>query len=141
MKILFYTYSMTGPGKRVKKILKQLIPKKNLELHRKTEQLSRRIKKSSYDLDIAVLLAGSKKELSDILSIRNQLLDLRIVLILPDREEKTITQGHTLYPRFLSYVDSDFKDLQAVVNKMAGLSNKAARQKEKPVQIQFLMET
>ena len=118
MKVLFYSYSINGAGKKVKEILYDLIPKKNLEIHQAVESLSRRLKKKTIDVGIAVLLASSKKELSDLLSIRDQLIDHRIILILPDREKGTISQGHSLYPRFLSYADSNFQDFTAVFVKM-----------------------
>jgi hypothetical protein len=98
-----------------------LIPEKKLEIHQSVDSLSQRLKKKTFDVGIAVLLASSKKELSDLLSIRNQLTDQRIILILPDREKGTISQGHSLYPRFLSYADSadsNFKDFTEVLVKM-----------------------
>lgn len=118
MKVLFYSYSINGAGKKVKEILDELIPKKNLEIHQAVESLSYRLKKKTIDVGIAVLLASSKRELSDLLTIRDQLIDHRIILILPDREKGTIFQGHSFYPRFLSYADSDFKDFTAVLVKM-----------------------
>jgi len=43
---------------------------------------------------------------------------MRIILILPDEDNETITMGHTLFPRFSTYADSDFKDVAAVLKKM-----------------------
>lgn len=123
MKVLFYSHSINGAGKKVKEILDELIPKKNLEIHRSIVSLSQRLRTPTFDVGISVLLASAKKELSDLLSIRDQLLDLRIVLILPDREDDTISQGHTLYPRFLTYTDGNFRDLRAVLHKMLGYLN------------------
>ena len=60
----------------------------------------------------------SQEELIDIIHIRELFRDIRIVLILPDREESTVAKGHRLYPRFFSYIDSDFKEIAAVLNKM-----------------------
>ena len=123
MKVMFYSHSINGAGKKVKEILDELIPKKNLEIHRSIVSLSQRLRTPTFDVGISVLLASAKKELSDLLSIRDQLLDLRIVLILPDREDDTISQGHTLYPRFLTYTDGNFRDLRAVLHKMLGYLN------------------
>lgn len=131
MKILFYSCSKDGPGKNVKKILDELIPEKKLEIHQSVDSLSQRLKKKTFDIDIAVLLASSKKELSDLLSIRDQLIDQRIILILPDREKHTISQGHSLYPRFLSYADSNFKNFFAVLVKMLTRLNFTQNKKEK----------
>ena len=123
MKVLFYSHATNGAAEKVKEILDELIPQKNLEIYRSIERLSLRLRQPTFDVGISVLLASAKKELSDLLSIRDQLLDLRIVLILPDHEDGTISQGHTLYPRFLTYSDGNFRDLQAVLNKMLGYLN------------------
>ncbi|NVM57217.1 MAG: hypothetical protein HWN51_03755 [Desulfobacterales bacterium] len=69
-------------------------------------------------MDIAVLLAASREELSDILSIRDLLTDIRVILVLPDRDDDTIAKGHTLRPRFFTYADSDFVEIAAVLSKM-----------------------
>ena len=37
---------------------------------------------------------------------------------LPDREANTITIGHSLHPRFLTYIDSDFVELAGVLVRM-----------------------
>ncbi|NVM21185.1 MAG: hypothetical protein HWN68_05340 [Desulfobacterales bacterium] len=69
---------------------------------------------------IAVLITASREELSEILSIKDLIHNLRIILILPDRKSDTIAQGHTLRPRFLTYADSDFSEVAAVLDKMLG---------------------
>ena len=48
---------------------------------------------------------------------------IRKIIILPDGEQVTISLAHKLYPRFLSYIDSDFSDVAAVLKKMATSAN------------------
>jgi len=89
-----------------------------MKVCRSIESLSHWLRQPADDLPIAaVLLAARSEDLSDLLSIRDLLRDVRIILILPDREANTIAQGHTLRPRFLSYTDSDFTDVLAVLGK------------------------
>ena len=54
------------------------------------------------------------------ISLSNLLLDLKIVLILPDRDREIILWGHKLYPRFLTNIEDDFESLKLVIEKMAG---------------------
>lgn len=68
--------------------------------------------------EVVVLLAQSHHELSKLISLKDFLEYARIILILPDSERETVSKGLKLYPRFLSYVDSDFKDVAAVLEKM-----------------------
>jgi hypothetical protein len=89
-----------------------------LEIYRTIESLSHRLCRPEKGLTAAVLFTTSKQELLEILSIKNLLFNVRIILVLPDREEDTITKGHSLRPRFLTYIDSDFGDIAAVLSKM-----------------------
>ncbi len=123
MNILFYESPKDGAGERLQREVEALIPQEEKEIHCSIESLSRRLRQPHNKLGIAVLLTEDLKSLSDLLSIREVLLDLRIILILPDRKEATIAMGHALHPRFLSYADSNFKDVAAVLKKMIGLSD------------------
>ena len=58
------------------------------------------------------------KELEKILTLQDLLSDIRIILILPDRTPNTISKAHKLAPRFLTYLDSDFGEIKAVLHKM-----------------------
>ncbi len=67
---------------------------------------------------VIVLLAETHDTLSSLLSIRELLLDRQILLILPDGEPETLSKGHSLYPRFLTTCDGDWKTVGAVLEKM-----------------------
>lgn len=82
------------------------------------EKLLERLKRFSHTIEVAILFAYSKDALSNILSVKELLEDVRIILILPDRLPETISKGHLLRPRFMTYADSDFEDVKAVLIKM-----------------------
>ena len=52
--------------------------------------------------------------------IHDLLIDIRLIIILPDRQADTIEIAHALHPRFLSYIDNNFKDVNVVLNRMIG---------------------
>jgi hypothetical protein len=126
MNLIYYTTVTEGAGAKlgsmlsrfiIQRNIKQLGPPNNIEVYRNIESLSRRLRQPGADQGIAVLLVANKDDLLDILSIRDLLRNVRIILILPDKEEDTIAKGHMLRPRFLSYIDSDFADVFAVLAK------------------------
>ena len=123
MNLLFYATGKKGTGKRLWNLHQELASEYKGDFCRTIDTLSLKLRKSLGDLTIAVLLAESQEELLDILSIRDLLSGVRIILILPDRNEDTIRKGHSLYPRFLSYADGDFKDVAAVLAKMLEYMN------------------
>ena len=67
---------------------------------------------------IIVFMACNQDDLAFILSINELLSNSRLILILPDRDEKSIRKGHLMYPRFQSYADGDFKDVAVVLENM-----------------------
>jgi hypothetical protein len=50
--------------------------------------------------------------------LRRLLTETYVVLFIPDRKKSTIELAHLLLPRFLSQVNSDFKDFKIVLDKM-----------------------
>ncbi len=82
------------------------------------DDLAHNLRQPRHDLAFAVLFPGSKSELSDLLKMKDVLQDVRIVLILPDRDEVTTTTGHKLYPRFLTDIEDNSNTLELVINKM-----------------------
>jgi hypothetical protein len=117
MRLLLYTPVSGGFGEELQREIEEIIPLNDVEVYRSIENLSNRLRQRAQDLPIAVLHAARREDLSDILSIRDLLCDVRIILVLPDRDESTIAKGHTLRPRFLSYTDSDLTDVFSVLKK------------------------
>jgi hypothetical protein len=118
MSVLFYA---TGDaGERLQKVIQELVPKDKLEIYKTFEGFSERLRKPMDDIPVAVILADSEDDLLTILSISHLLYDVRFILVLPDREDPTVAIGHSLRPRFLSYSDSDFREVTAVLGKMIG---------------------
>ena len=121
MKLILYSNETNEAGKKLQKVIETSFPVKYRELYQTIESLATRFRQpGAYDA-VVVLLASTGKELSDIFSIRNLLSDLRIILILPDRKNETVRKGRSLYPRYVSYADDDFRDISAVLHKMFSL--------------------
>jgi hypothetical protein len=118
MSVLLYAASEKGPGERLRGIIKTFVPEREIEVLGTIHSLSDRLRRPTDAVDVAILLAANRDELGEFLSVNDFLSDLRIILILPDRGEDTVAKGHTLRPRFLSYADSNFTDVAAVLGKM-----------------------
>ena len=118
MNLILYANNNTGSGKQLQAVIEAIVCKNSIEIYRNVERLSKRLCRRRYDVDIAVLLAASHKELQELLAIKELLHDIRIILLLPDNENETIAKGHKLYPRFLSYSDGNFDDVAAILSKM-----------------------
>ncbi len=118
MKILLYEPVIEGNNGQLHRMIEDLNLECGLEIYRTIESLSHRLRQPDKNFTAAILFTTSKQELLDVLSVRDLLFNVRIILVLPDREEDTITKGHSLRPRFLTYINSDFGDIAAVLSKM-----------------------
>ena len=123
MNLLFLATNIQNRGKYLWDLYHDLDDKYKGEFYLTIDDLVNRLRHPKKDLTIAVLLADSQKELENILSVKDFFSDVRIILILPDRNKNTIIKGHTLFPRFLTYVDSDFNWVTAVLEKMLSNNN------------------
>lgn len=120
MHLVIYWNGQKGRGKMLFSAIKDVVPPDRLTVYHRIEDLCSGIRQMPWGSSIMVLLASNTKELAEIIALKGLFLERRIVLILPDRKKENISRGHTLYPRFLSYMDSDFRDVRAVLNKMIG---------------------
>jgi hypothetical protein len=118
MNLLVYAAKSGGVAQHLQQVIQEIVPKKNLEIYRNFNSLSYRLQQPMNGLKIAIFLAGSDQDLTDFLSLQDLLSELRIILILPNREPSIFAKAHILRPRFMTYTDSDFKDVKAVLGKM-----------------------
>jgi len=118
MTLLIYTTKMGGAGERLLQTVDTVVSGENVKIYWTIDGLSRRLRQPRKDVNLAILLASFKQDLVDLLSIRDLLSDMKIILILPDSDPETVAKGHMLRPRFLTYCDSDFVDVAAVLSLM-----------------------
>jgi hypothetical protein len=118
--VLFFAPVVGGVGADLSRVVQSAASESDLEIRRTVKSLSRRLQEPGKDVDIAVLYAATAKHLADLLAVKSLFSGTRIILVLPDRREETIAKGHSLRPRFLTYIDGDLSGVSAVLNKMLG---------------------
>lgn len=95
-----------------------MLPKKNIINIRTIKDLEDRLRKVSPAAATVVILYANKEKLAEIIPLKKLLEDTNIILILNKKDNETITLGHRLHPRFITYADSDFLDIASVLIKM-----------------------
>lgn len=118
MSVLFY---YPGFGEKYDRLIgevERIVPVDELETYRTREALCQRLHKPRYDVVVGMLCAPSQQAFAEILSLRDLLDNLRIILLLPDDEKETTSRGFSLYPRYLGYIDKDPADVIAVLDNM-----------------------
>lgn len=118
MTVYFYIPIKNEVSKRFLNQLENTVPVQNMKIFRNLDDFSRMLIKSSDNRRIAVLFLPSRLELLSLFFIRDLLLDIRLLLILPDRKKDTVKMAHAFHPRFLSYTDNNFIEVSAVLKQM-----------------------
>lgn len=116
--LFIYSTSSQDREKELVDLSARSFPDEKVEVYRTPEALSQRLKNPFQTGSVVVLAPGSRQDLQEILSRRDLLRDLRVIIIIPDREVETIAIAHQLRPRYLTYLNESFGDLAAVLAKM-----------------------
>ena len=82
------------------------------------EALTGQLRRPMGDPPICVLAPMNRRELSTLIDHRHLMRDLRIILILPDEDDRMARDGHLLRPRFISQGRNRFSNTSAVVGRM-----------------------
>ena len=117
MVFIIYKPSTTNTDK-LQRIIDPLVSERQVENYSSIKDITKRLQRPMKEEVVGVFMPSNEKDLSDLLSINHLVRDIRIILVLPNRDEKTISIGHSLRPRFLTYADGDLSDVAAVMSKM-----------------------
>jgi hypothetical protein len=118
MLLLYCNQICSEAGVRLQRILESEIPYEAPETYQHIDEFSKRLSRTSRGQGIAILFIATMAEFYEIFSIRSLLKDIRVILILPDRSSDFIRAGYKLRPRFISFMDSDFKIVAVVLRRM-----------------------
>ena len=114
--ILFYS----AHNNRAAEIVEQQLAEFKTVRCRSFETMDRRLRKPRHGLEVVLVMAVHLQEMVFVEEIQGLLRDLRLVLILPDRDAKMVAQAHKLSPRFIAYADQSLDQIGAVMKRMMG---------------------
>ena len=67
---------------------------------------------------VMVFHAGDRNDLCFLRSFRSLAKETKLILILHDKQAGTVSEGLLSSPRFIMFLDSDFSDVTAVLERM-----------------------
>ncbi len=118
MNIIFFLSVANEQGERLERVIELFFLKRRIERCRDLDALGKKLHEPYNYKDVVLLSPASKEELSRLLALQDLLSDMRIILVLPDRDDETVAMGHRLRPRMVSYSDGDYLDVAAVLTRM-----------------------
>ncbi len=118
MNIIFFSSATNEHDERLERVIKLFFSERRIEKYQDLEALGKKLQEPNNYKDVVLLSPASREELSRILVMKDLLSGMRIILVLPDRDDQTVAMGHSLRPRMVSYIDGDHLDVAAVLTRM-----------------------
>jgi hypothetical protein len=118
MNVLLLAAKYTESGDRLKHSIEALDNLESLTNCRNMGELMHHFQTPDPLPEAVVLQATSKQDLQRLSPYCFRLEQVFFILILPDAEIETVACGHQLRPRFIAYQDSDFSEIEAVLNRL-----------------------
>lgn len=107
-----------GAAEPVLKMVADVIGTENATICRTEMALLKHLRQPFPEQRLAVVIMPASKHLKSLAEFQDLLKNLRLVLILPDRQKDTLITAHRFGPRFISSLEDDFDALTAVLRKM-----------------------
>jgi hypothetical protein len=102
-------------------LLETAIPKKKFEIFHSITELSARLVIPPLNVKVAVFFAVTRAEIMRILLLGDLITDLKSLVVLADDDMDTVIKAHILRPRYVTWLDSDFKNVVCVLRNMVDL--------------------
>ncbi len=116
--IIIYSTLNNGGDDKLQEIIGSIDSEYAKEFYHSIDNLIKRLRKPIGGDTIGLFITADRQELLELLSVQYLFRNIRIVLVLPDREDYTVSKGYSLRPRYLGYSDGDLSDVAAVMGKM-----------------------
>ncbi len=118
MKIAYCCPGAHAGCEKVKRILEILVAADSFEIFSTLPDFERFLRHDLTSGHLIILHASLMQHLEQFVSLREWLIDHRVILILPDHSRDNIIRGHMLRPRFITYNDSDYLEMAAVLQNL-----------------------
>jgi len=118
--LLFYAAHRSQSVEMLESIISKKLPVHQVMYCTAIEAVEKRLRRPRQDLEIILVSIQDAIEMAHLTHMRALLLDMRLVLVLPRRDEATVAWAHKLGPRFIAYADNGLEQVEAVLDKMLG---------------------
>lgn len=95
-----------------------LVPQDKIEVLNGSSALAERLKKPRDHFCTVLVLGPSHEDLRRIISLRDFLKDARVLLVLGDESEETISLAHRVMPTYISGLDESTSGVVSVLKQL-----------------------
>ncbi|MCP3876497.1 MAG: hypothetical protein GY699_25570 [Desulfobacteraceae bacterium] len=115
MKILLYANDLKRLGWRLKDMIHTQASEMQVNVYSSIDHFSQILQQPLNNVTVVILIVASRDELVQFNSKKALFDNIRVILMLPDRKEETLSLGLKMKTSFVSYVDSDLQDVASVL--------------------------
>jgi len=121
MELLLYFKTVDQNTARFQQRFTAGLTGQTLKVIHSIEQLTDRFRRpfTCRGATVAVLFPADQRDLADLVAIKDLLEGLRIILVLPDSYKETISAGHRLRPRYITFAGGNLDDVISVLEKIS----------------------
>ena len=118
MKIVLYSNGLKNLGKKLEDMILLRVAGAQVENYLSIEKIVQILRQPLNCVSVVVLLVASEDQLIKFNSMNPFFDNIKVILILSDRQKETLELGHKLKTSFISYIDSDLQDVVSVLEQI-----------------------
>ena len=116
-KLIVYARSGSETTKHVLSVVDKAARAEEFDLCMSLESFLEKFRATN-QYSTALLVIENQSDLRTFVRFNDYFDGLRVILILPDLHESTVTLANRLFPRFVTCMNTDFKELSAVIRNI-----------------------
>ncbi len=117
-RLIFFAGKNKEIRNKILDIANTLFATEHLNVHKTLENFLTDLQTPDCNHKIILILVNTHEDLLRMLLIKESFNDHKIILILPDTTQRTMTQALKLYPRYISHIQETYEDVMSVLKKM-----------------------
>jgi hypothetical protein len=118
MNLIVFVPSKNRKTRRLFEAIEKLELDAGLELHYSAGSLFRRLCQPAREIVAAVLVMTRREDFDEIFVLRELLVDIPLIIVLPHGNDDLVPRAHLLRPRFVSFWDQSLREVPAVLARM-----------------------
>lgn len=118
MSLLFYQPDRCHNCRGFLRMVMEISRERRAEILKNRHSLLVRLRTTPSSIRLAVICTPDRKELDELVAIRELFRGVRMILVLPDDGAESVRLGHLLRPRYHCFCGDPLANLQAVIRKI-----------------------
>ena len=115
MQIHIFISKKAHAGDRLISALQPIMRSNPVVYYHGLDSFGRMVSPTTKESTVAVIMVGEKKELSLLYETKGVWDRVKTILVLHDDDQEIINLGLLLHPIFITYIDSDFSEVAAIM--------------------------